>query len=204
MRQITSQLREAATRRRLIDAGGAPTDHIPDTVSPLVPRSAWRFACWAEALALRAPRMGALAHQPAPPTPRFSTPVRASTDFTAQVMARLATPPSDPDPREVRQKQARARMRRLASVYLTLVLASGVALLVLATVAPWALLGLAAVGVSVALVAMTFASFVSRLTDGLISGFGVAYLAMLAALAPPLLLMARRAGRRPFSSSRRL
>jgi uncharacterized membrane protein len=95
-------------------------------------------------------------------------------------------------------------MRRLARVYMTLVLASGVALLALATLAPWLLLGLVAALVSLALIAMTVAAFVSRLTGGVVSGFGVAYVAMLAALAPPLLLLARRAGRGPFASTRRL
>jgi hypothetical protein len=181
----------------LIDAGGAPADYSTDTLASHASQPVWRFACWAEALSLRLPRLIALAHQPAPPTPRITTPARASADFTAQVMARLATPPPEPDPRETKSRQAHARMRRLAGIYLTLVLASGVALLALATVAPWAVMGLAATGVSAALVAMTFASLVSQLTDGLVSGFGVAYLAMLAALAPPLLLLARRAGRSP-------
>jgi hypothetical protein len=144
------------------------------------------------------------AQQPAPPIPHGTPAVRASSDFTAQVMARLTTPPPEPDPRETRARQVRAHMRRLARVYMTLVLASGVALLALATLAPWLLLGLVAALVSGALIAMTFAAFVSRLTGGVVSGFGVAYVAMLAALAPPLLLLARRAGRGPFSSTRRL
>jgi hypothetical protein len=134
---------------------------------------------------------------PTPPAPRFTphaSPARASSDFTAQVMARLATPP-EPDPREARARQMRAHVRRLAGVYLTLVLVGVVALIVLAALAPWTLVGLVAGIVSLALVAMAVAGFISRLTGGAISGLGVAYVAMLATLSSSLLLIARRIGR---------
>ncbi len=207
MRQITSLLREAATRRRLIDAGndagGAPADHSTVTLSTLSARAAQSAACWAETLSARL-TYAFQAQQPSSPAPQMTPVARASSDFTKQVMARLASPPPEPDPRETRAKQTHTHMRRLAGVYMALVLASIVALLLLAMLAPWLLLGLIAAGVSLALIAMTFAVFVSRLTGGVVSGIGVAYLAMLAALAPPLLLLARRTGRRPFSSTRRL
>ena len=202
MRHMTSQLREAATRRHVIDAQVAPADHTPHNTQ--VAHTVRAAACWAEMMAVRLSMSASQSRQSVPPLPQTSPTVRASSDFTAQVMARLATPPPEPDPRETRAEQARAHMRRFASIYLALVLASGVALMLLATVAPWVLLGLVTGIVSLALLAMTFASFISRLTDGVISGFGVAWLAMLAALAPPLLLLARRTARRRYSPSRRL
>ncbi|HZC04222.1 MAG TPA: hypothetical protein VE338_01140 [Ktedonobacterales bacterium] len=161
-------------------------------------------ACWAEVMSTRLSQTFAETRQPAPPLPLGAPSARASADFTSQVMARLSTPAPDPDPRETRAKLMRAHARRLASVYATLLLASGVVLLALTVVAPWLLLGLVAAIVSAVLLAMTFATFVSRLTGGLVSGFGVAYLAMLATLTPPLLLLARRSGRGRFPTSRRL
>lgn len=202
MRQITSQLREAATRRRVMDASVAPADHSTSTIP--VTRIARQAACWAEVSMARLSSSAFESRQPAPPVPQVTPTARASSDFTAQVMARLASAPPEPDPREVKAKQAHAHMRRVAHVYLTLVLASGVTLLLLATIAPWVLLWLVAAAVSLTLLAMTFASFVSGLTDGVISGFGVAWLAMLAALAPPLLLLARRTTRGRYTSTRRL
>ena len=95
----------------------------------------------------------------------------------------------------------RAHVRRLAGVYLSLVLVGGVGVALLAVLAPWALVGLAAAIVSLALVALAFAAFIGRLTGGAISGFGVAYLAMLATLSSSLLLLARRFGRRPSHSA---
>jgi hypothetical protein len=217
MRQITSQLREAATRRRLMgagnDAGGASADHsvdMSDTTGTATPRAlpraqaahaARRAACLIELLSAQVAL--AMAQQPSPPVPHGAPSARASADFTAQVMARLATPPPEPDPREARAKRMRAHVRRLAGIYLALVLVSGVALLALATLAPSLLLGLVAGIISLALIAMTFAAFISRLTGGAISGFGVAYLAMLATLTAPLLVLARRTGRGPFPRSRR-
>jgi hypothetical protein len=97
----------------------------------------------------------------------------------------------------------RAQMRRLAGVYLTLVLVGVVALIALAALAPWALVGLVAGIVSLALVAMTFAGAISRLTGGAISGLGVAYVAMLATLSSSLLLIARRFGRGSSRAARR-
>jgi hypothetical protein len=231
MRQIPSLLRVAATRRRLPGVGNGADDasagHSLDTLEsretctlPTM-HAAWdvrRLAYRSEALTARLATVTyAMAQmspmspmspmsqgpQPLAPIPPRAPTARASADFTAQVMARLATPPTEPDPREVRARQVRAHVRRLAWVYLALVVVSGVALLALATLAPWMLLALIAAFISLALIAMTFATFISRLTGGAISGFGVAYLAMLATLTAPLLLLARRTGRRPFSHARR-
>lgn len=231
MRQIPSLLRAAATRRRLIGVGngadGASAGHSLDTQATLETRDtremdaqptaqaariARHAAYQAELLAARLAtvtytmsQMSPMSQGPqsASPIPHHAPSVRASADFTAQVMARLSTPPPEPDPREARAKRVRAHVRRLAWVYLALVVVSGIALLALATLAPWLLLALIAAFISLALIAMTFAAFISRLTGGAISGFGVAYLAMLATLAPPLLLLARRTGRGPFPHARR-
>lgn len=231
MRQIPSLLRVAANRRRLIGVGNGADDasagHSLDTLKMLetlethaLPTTheahlARRLAYQAEALTARlATATCAMAQmspmspmsqgpQPLAPIPPRAPTARASADFTAQVMARLATPPPEPDPREARARQVRAHVRRLVWVYLALVVVSGAALLALATLAPWMLLALIASFISLALIAMTFATFISRLTGGAISGFGVAYLAMLATLTAPLLLLARRTGRRPFSHARR-
>lgn len=199
MRQITSLLRAVAPRRRpagvnyVID--DAPAD-FPNNATHLFPAHAEqvvrRVEAWAEIVSLQ------LASAMSQTPPRFTphaTPARASSDFTAQVMARLATPPPEPDPREARARQMRAHMRRLAGVYLSLVLVGVLALIALAALAPWALVGLVAGIVSLALVAMTFAGAISRVTGGAISGLGVAYVAMLATLSSSLLLIARRIGR---------
>lgn len=220
MRQIPSLLRAAATRRRLIGVGngadGASADHslgMIDTTATVEPQtrrmlSALRHiasrADWQPARLAPAAYAMSQAQPPSPLIPRPTSSARASADFTAQVMARLSTPPPEPDPREARARRARAHIRRLAGVYLALVLVSGVALLALATLAPWMLLSVVAAIISLALIAMAFAAFISRLTGGAISGFGVAYLAMLATLTAPLLLLARRTGRGLFPRSRRL
>ncbi len=187
MRQIPSLLRVAATRRRLPGVGNGADDasagHSLDMLDTQKTREAHTL--------------------PMAPIPPRTPTARASSDFTAQVMARLATPPPEPDPREARARRVRAHVRRLAWVYLALVVVSIVALLALATLAPWMLLALIAAFISLALIAMTFATFISRLTGGAISGFGVAYLAMLATLTAPLLLLARRTGRGPFPHTRR-
>lgn len=204
MRQITSLLRAAALRRRPAGDTYIPGD-TPADISTTAPhhisvhakqavRSAER---WAQIVSF--PFASAMSQMaPTPPAPRFTphaSPARASSDFTAQVMARLSTPPPEPDPREARSRQMRAHVRRLAGVYLALVLVGVVALIVLAALAPWTLVGLVAGIVSLALVAMAFAGFISRVTGGAISGLGVAYVAMLATLSSSLLLIVRRIGR---------
>lgn len=193
MSRITSLRRAAAHRPALAPAGliagdlgaGLPVEmRLASGVA--VSRDSWAMS------------------QAQPSPPRFSqhpAPVRTSADFTAQVMARLSAPPPEPDPRESRARAIRAHMRRLAGVYLSLVLVGGVGVALLAVLAPWALVGLAAAIVSLALVALAFAAFIGRLTGGAISGFGVAYLAMLATLSSSLLLLARRFGRRPSHSA---
>ncbi len=185
MTQITSLLRVAASRRALL-AAAAPAPITPAPAAQMPP----------SALALEAQR-------PPYDSQSFPTPpARASADFTARVMARVTAQPPEPDPRELRAQLARARLRRLARVYVTLLVVSGVALLALALLAPWLLVGGVAAIVSLLLLAVTFATLISAVTGGLISGFGVAWLAMLAALTVPLLVLARRAGRRTPSSTR--
>ena len=223
MRQIPSLLRVAATRRRLhgvgngaddASAGHSPKTHDETRATRALPtlqaaRAVRCLARQAEALTTRLCGMTyAMAQmspgpQPMAPIPPRAPSARASADFTSQVMARLATPPPEPDPREARARRVRAHVRRLAWVYLALVVVSGAVLLALATLAPWMLLALIATFISLALIAMTFATFISRLTGGAISGLGVAYLAMLATLTPPLLLLARRTGRGPFPHTRK-
>ncbi|HEU5344296.1 MAG TPA: hypothetical protein VFX31_01520 [Ktedonobacterales bacterium] len=197
MSRIISPRRAAARRRGLAPAGlvaGGLGAGFPFEMRPASGVEISRDS-WAMSLAMS---------QAQPSPPRFSqhpSPARASADFTAQVMARLSTPPPEPDPRESRTRTMRAHVRRLAGVYLSLVLVGGVGVALLAVLAPWALVGLAAAIVSLALVALAFAAFIGRLTGGAISGFGVAYLAMLATLSSSLLLLARRFGRRPSHSA---
>ncbi|HKT37464.1 MAG TPA: hypothetical protein VJR48_03775 [Ktedonobacterales bacterium] len=192
MSRITSLLRAAAHRRGLTPAGLVAGDLGAGHPIEMRPAS------WVEIS--RDPWAMSQA-QPSPPQfTRSPAPARTSADFTAQVMARLSAPPPEPDPRETRARAFHAHMRRLAGVYLSLVLVGAVAVALLAMLAPWTLVGLAATIVSLALVALTLAAFIGRLTGGAISGFGVAYLAMLATLSSSLLLLARRFGRR---SSRR-
>lgn len=193
MSRITSLLRAAAHRRALAPAGllagGLDAgDSIEMRPASWVERSRhpWTLA---QAMSQAQPSPPRLSQHPAP--------ARASANFTAQVMARLSTPPPEPDLRETRARAMRAHVRRLAGVYLSLVLVGAVGVALLAVLAPWTLVGLAAAIVSLALVALAFAAFVARLTGGAISGFGVAYLAMLATLSSSLLLVARRFGRRP-------
>jgi hypothetical protein len=204
MRQITSLLRAVAPRRRPAGVsyviGDAPADISNSATHPCSAQAVQRVEAWAEIVALRL--SSAMSQTPPRITPHAS-PARASSDFTAQVMARLAAPPPEPDPRESRARQMRAHMRRLVGVYLTLVLVGVVALIALAALAPWALVGLVAGIVSLALVAMTFAGAISRLTGGAISGLGVAYVAMLATLSSSLLLIARRVGRGSSRAARR-
>lgn len=203
MRHMTSPLREAASRRHVSDAAVGPADHTTTSFTPQAAHGSRHAACWAETLLTRLSLAAMQSRQPAPPGPRMAPPARTSPDFTAQVMARLTSAPLEPDPRERKARKTRAHMRRFARIYLTLVLVSGVALGVWAALAPSVLLGMLTGIVSAALLALTFTSFVSSATDGVISGFGVAWVAMLAALAPPLWLLARRATRGRSSSTRR-
>lgn len=205
MRHNPSQLRVAATRRRMMAASKAPADHSTHTLAPTQAGLAMRHAaCWGEVLAIRL--TGALFHsRPSyPPAPQTNLTARASSDFTAQVMARLSTPPPEPDPREARAKRVRAHMRRFTRIYIALVLISGVALLALAAFSPRILFGMVSSIVSLALAVMAFATLIGRLTNGVISGFGLAYVAMLAALALPLAVLARRTARGRYASTRRL
>ncbi len=200
MRQITSQLRAAATRRRLIDADVASAAYRPTRFAATALR---RSACWAEEKMIRVALAAPFANQSAPRTPQMAPSPRMSSDFTSQVMARLSTQPPEPDPREKRAKQARAHMRRLARVYLALVVIGVAVLIATAVLDPSALLGVVAATISLTVLMMTLADTISRLSGGLISGVGVLYLAMLAALAPPFAIIARRTGRGRIPTSRR-
>lgn len=203
MRQITSQLRVAATRRRLIDAGGAYVDQLSTRFASAASPALRRSACWAEEKMTRMALAAPFAHQPAPRAPQTAPSPRMSSDFTSQVMARLATPPPEPDPRERRARQARARMRRLARVYLALVMIGVAGVVATVIFDPSAAFGVIAATISLAVLIVTLADTISRLSGGLVSGLGVLYLAMLAALAPPFVLIARRTGRGRTPSSRR-
>lgn len=201
MNHSASRRRGAATRRRVMDAVvdfARPITTQPSTSASLASGAAPR---WAEPLAawLAAP-VAFQQRNSAPPVIRAATPPpRASADFTAQVMARVATSPLGTDPHEARARRSHAHMRRLARIYLALVIVSGAALLALAIFAPWTLLAGVAALVSVASLALALTTYVSDATDGVVSGFGVAWVAMLAALIPLLWLMARQAtrGRKP-------
>jgi uncharacterized membrane protein len=87
-------------------------------------------------------------------------------------------------------------MRRFARIYLALILVSGGALVALGIYAPWVPMKALAGIISATLVAVTVTSIVSAATDGVVSGFGVAWVVMLAALAPALFLVTRRTARR--------
>ncbi len=197
MSHIASRLREAATRRRVMDAVvDTSRPHIThrSTSAQLAPHSAdqWASAVGAELLA----PLAFEERRSSPPALRVVAPPRTSTDFTAQVMARVASMPPEPDPREQRARVRRAHMRRFARIYLMLVIVSGAALVALAFYAPWAPVKALASVISATLVVVTLASFVSNATDGLVSGFGVAWVVMLAALAPALFLVTRRTTRK--------
>lgn len=133
-----------------------------------------------------------LALRPELRTPRSPQSTTAPKDFTAQVMARLSSPPPPPDPRLQRKHQVRAKAGLVARVYMTLVLAAAVAIALMALIAPWALVAVVASVISGVLLAVGAIAFVGRATGGFISGFGVIYAAMLAALTPSLLMLARR------------
>ena len=83
--------------------------------------------------------------------------------------------PPEPDPRETRARRTHAHMRGFARIYLALVIVSGAALVALAFYAPWVPVKALASVISATLVIVTLASFVSNATDGLVSGFGVAW-----------------------------
>lgn len=202
MRHMTSPLREAASRRQVRDADIGPADHITQSTNQ-ASHAVRNAACRAETLLTYLAPSALQRRQSAPPAPRMAPPPRTSPDFTAQVMARLASTPLEPDPREKKERKVRSHLRRFARIYMALVLISGVALGIVAAFAPSVLLALLTGVVSAALLAVAFASFVSSATDGVISGFGVAWIAMLAALAPPLWLLARHATRGRSSSTRR-
>lgn len=125
----------------------------------------------------------------APLAPRSTT---APNDFTAQVMARIATPPPLPDPRLERARYVRAKAGFIARVYITLILAASVSIALLALVAPWTLVTVVAGAISVALLLVTGLAFIARMTGGFVSGLGVIYAAMFAALTPSLLMLWRR------------
>lgn len=204
MNHSASRRRVAATRRRVMHA-------LVDLARPLISQRSTSASLapggashWAEPLAARLAAPVAFQQRNSAPPVIHTPPPRASADFTAQVMARVATSPLGTDPRDVRARRSRARMRRLARVYLTLIIVSGVALVALAIFAPWTLLAALAAIVSVATLALALTTLVSDATDGVISGFGVAWMAMLAALVPLLWLMARQAtrGRKPAAHRR--
>ena len=139
----------------------------------------------ADALYLLTPR-------PEMRTPRSPQSTTAPKDFTAQVMARLATPPPPPDPRLARARVVRAKAGVIARVYITLILAAAVGIALLALVAPWALMTIVAGIISAALILVGGVAFIARATGGFVSGFGVIYAAMFAALTPSMLMLWRR------------
>lgn len=204
MSHIASRLREAATRCHVMDAVvDISRPHIThrSTSARPAPHSADRWAAAVEA-ELYAP-LALEKRDTSPPALRVVAPPRASADFTAQVMARVSSMPPEPDPRETRARRTRARMRRFARIYLALVIVSGAALVALAFYAPWAPVKALASVISATLVVVTLASLVSNATDGLVSGFGVAWVAMLAALPPALFLVTRRTARKRRARSQR-
>src|SRR5579859_6522413 len=131
-----------------------------------------------------------LAPYPAMQAPRSPQPSAAPKDFTAQVMARLSTPLPPPDPRLRRTREMRARAGLIARAYVTLILVATIAIALLALFAPWTLITLLAAVISAALLIIAGIAFIGRATGGFVSGFGVVYAAMLAALTPPLLMLA--------------
>jgi hypothetical protein len=137
-----------------------------------------------------------LASRPGLHAPHPLQPPTAPKDFTAQVMARLSTPLPPPDPRLKSKRQVRARAGLVARVYVTLVLVAAVAMILLSLIAPWALVAALASVISAALLIIGAVAFVGRATGGLVSGLGVVYAAMLAALTPSLFMLAHRFRRR--------
>ena len=133
-----------------------------------------------------------LATRPELGTPRPLQSPTAPKDFTAHVMARLSTPLPPPDPHPKRKRQVRARAGLVARVYVTLLLLAAVAIVFLALIAPWALVAAVVSVISAALLILGAVTFVGRATGGLVSGLGVIYAAMLAALTPSLLMLAHR------------
>ena len=107
-------------------------------------------------------------------------------------MARLATPPPPPDPRLARARVVRAKAGMIARVYVTLILAAAVGIAMLALVAPWTLVTIVAGIISAALILVGGVAFIARATGGFVSGFGVIYAAMFAALTPSMLMLWRR------------
>jgi hypothetical protein len=124
----------------------------------------------------------------------------APKDFTAQVMARIATPPSPPDPRIERAHKLRARAGMVARIYATLILAAAVGIALVALVAPWALVTLVVSAIGFTLFLLAGVAFIARATGGFVSGFGVIYAAMLAALTPSMLMLWGRFRRRRIRS----
>jgi uncharacterized membrane protein len=124
--------------------------------------------------------------------PRSPQPTTAPKNFTAQVMARLMVAPPPPDPRLRRARRIRARASLFARVYITLILVATVVIAVLALLAPWTLITLLAAVISTVLLVVTGIAFIGRATGGFVSGLGVLYAAMLAALTPSLLMLAHR------------
>lgn len=135
-------------------------------------------------------------------TPRSPESTTAPKDFTARVMARLSTPLPPPDPHLKRKRLIRAKAGLIARVYMTFVLMAAVAIALLALVAPWALVAVAASIISGALLVIGAVAFIGRATGGFVSGFGVIYAAMLAALTPSLLMIRRRFRRQQPRSDR--
>lgn len=196
MKHSASRLRGAATRRRVMDAVVDFARQL--TTDRSTPATLATVGVSRRARSLPAP-VAMQQRRSGPPIVRMPPPPRTSADFTARVMERVATTPPGPDPREARVRRSRAHMRRLAHIYLALIILSGAALVAMTVFAPWMLLaGLAAI-VSAALLLAGLGATISDATDGMISGFGVAWIAMLAALVPLLWLMARQAthGRKP-------
>jgi VIT1/CCC1 family predicted Fe2+/Mn2+ transporter len=159
-------MRQISSRQREESASGRPDD-AADASLQVATRPEWR-------------------------TPRSFQSPTAPKDFTAQVMARLSTPLPPPDPGLKRKRQVRARAGLVARVYVTLVLVAAVAVVLLALIAPWALVAAVVSVISAALLVLGAVAFVGRATGGFISGLGVVYAAMLAALTPSLLMLAHR------------
>jgi hypothetical protein len=126
-------------------------------------------------------------------SPLMSEHPSAPSDFTAQVMARLAAPPPQPDPRALRARARRARAKSLGRVYGGLVVGAAVVIAALAIAAPATLASLVVKLVDAAVITLAGAAYIARATGGFINGVGDLYAVMLALLVPALLiLLARR------------